>query len=64
MAVFFVYERVKVVLRVAVPLLLGVDMIHSFYFVGCLIMEKRALDAERARRETLHSTASLFQRVN
>ena len=63
MALFFAYQRLRVLLRVALPLALGVDMVHSFYYVGRLIQEKRSIEAEKERRLTLYATTALFKRV-
>ena len=63
MALFFAYQRLRVLLRVGLPLALGVDMVHSFYYVGRLIQEKRNIEAEKERRLTLYATTALFKRV-
>lgn len=63
MDVFFGYQKLRHVLRVAVPVALGLDMIHSFYYVGCLLQEKKQLDAERRTKTLIHSTVHLFRKV-
>lgn len=39
------------VLRKVIPVILAVDMVHNFYYVGCMIQEKRQRYQERAHRE-------------
>ena len=64
MALFFAYQRLRALLRVALPMALGVDMVHSFYYVGRLIQEKRSIEAEKERRRTLYATTVLFKKVS
>eukprot|EP00210_Caulerpa_lentillifera_P008907 g8498.t1 len=39
-------------------------MIHSFYYVGCLIKEKKQLEAERREKQLLCKTVNLFNRIS
>jgi len=63
MQVLFGYERVRNLFRLVLPLVLGLDMLHSFYYVGCMYREKQRMEAEKARKVTLYSTSVLFKRV-
>lgn len=60
----FHFERLRSVLRVAVPVVLGLDMIHSFYYVGCLIQEKKQLEAERREKSLMCTTVHFFNKVS